>query len=157
LSHFPENNHPNDSNIFARNFRIISENFSGAGFSASRAEDAAFHAQRAGFHALKFSRGMSENFSQKYLSRLSGIFQTNDSNLATRRVISQARSGWLDAPIFRRARKFEIGVAAARLHHFKNFLWRLYAVTAFSRLSNANVEAMNSKPRTAFAVRDRIR
>ena len=72
LSHLSEILHSNDSNIFARNFRIVSENFSGVGFSASRAEDAAFPAQRAGFHALKFFRSMSENFSQKYLSHLSG-------------------------------------------------------------------------------------
>jgi hypothetical protein len=81
LSHSPEKIHPNDSNIFARNFQTRPEIFSGCTISRTLCSKCSTLCTDAGSSArLKFSRDELENFSQKYLSRLGGFFQENDSS-----------------------------------------------------------------------------
>jgi hypothetical protein len=81
LSHSPEKIHPNDSNIFARNFQAHPEIFSECTISRTLCSKCSILCTDAGRSAcLKFSRAEPEKFSQKYLSRLGGFFQENDSS-----------------------------------------------------------------------------
>ena len=81
LSHSPEKFHPNDSNIFARNFQTYPEIFSVCTISRTLCSKCSILCMDTGRSAcLKKIRGVCENFSQKYLSRLGGFFQENDSS-----------------------------------------------------------------------------
>ena len=81
LSHSPEKFHPNDSNIFAKFFRGIFEIFSRCTLSRTPCGKRSIFCTDAGnYTRLKYFRGYSENISQKYLSRLGGFFQENDSS-----------------------------------------------------------------------------
>ena len=81
LSRSPEKLHPNDSNIFAKFFRGIFEIFSRRTLSRTPCGKRSIFCTDAGnYTRLKYFRGYSENISQKYLSRLGGFFQENDSS-----------------------------------------------------------------------------
>ena len=81
LSHSPEKLHPNDSNIFAKYFRGIFENISGVYNCRHLCRRCCIFRTACVIVCIsKYFRRCSEKISQKYLSRLRGVFQENDSS-----------------------------------------------------------------------------